>query len=58
MSLDRKNIPGDDRLRRGRFVESVASRGTGGPVKNRYNTNADKNPALVADQAHEYALAA
>src|SRR5262245_15482691 len=29
--------PGDDRLRRGRFVGVVASRGAGGLVKPRYN---------------------
>jgi predicted kinase len=31
------HTPGDDRLRRGRFVGAVASRGAGGLVKPRYN---------------------
>src|SRR3954453_12868972 len=49
---------GDDRLRRGRFVGSVASRGTGGLVKPRQTINADKNTAAVADEAHGFALVA
>ena len=49
--------PGTTRLRRGRFAGVVASRGAGGLVKPRHNTNADKNPALVTQDDHEFLLA-
>ena len=49
---------GDDWLRRGRFVGSVASRGTGGLVKPRHNTNADNTPALATADSHEFQLVA
>src|SRR3954449_9689045 len=48
--------PGDDRLRRGRFVGVVASRGTGGLVKPRQTTNAKTK--TVAEGDHFFALAA
>ena len=55
LQWSRTETPGDDRLRRGRFVGAVASRGTGGLVKPRQTTNA-KNKTVAND--HYFALAA
>jgi AAA domain len=55
LQWEQQQIPGDDRLRRGRFVGVVASRGAGGLVKPRqqHKWQVSRLPALrLADTRH------